>query len=265
MKDKTIPYFEIFAFTRRMFAGNPAAVCLLEEWLPNEQMQALARQNDLPETAFLVWREEGCYDLRWMTPTVEVELCGHATLASAHVLFRHLAFSGEVIRFQTQSGELRVSRAEDRLVLDFPAQPAQEVAPNELLSSALGAQPERVWQGRDLYAVFASAQEVAAIKPNLEQVQQLDAQGVVVTAPGDDCDFVSRYFAPAAGIPEDPVTGSTHCTLIPYWSQRLGKKELFARQISPRGGELFCQDHGERVGIGGEAVTYVEGRIHLSA
>lgn len=259
---KTIPYFEVFAFTRRMFAGNPAGVCLLEEWLPDDQLQAIATQNDLPETAFLI--EHGdFYDLRWMTPAVEVDLCGHATLASAHVLFRHLDYRGNCVRFQTASGELRVERAGDRLVLDFPARPAGETSPNDDLIDALGARPERILQGRDLYAVFETEAEVAAIKPNLERVAKLDAQGVVVTARGDQCDFVSRYFAPAAGIPEDPVTGSTHCTLIPYWSQRLGKKELFARQISARGGELFCEDRGERVGIGGDAVTYVEGKIHL--
>jgi PhzF family phenazine biosynthesis protein len=264
MKSKSIPYFEVFAFTRRMFAGNPAGVCLLEEWLPNEQLQAIAAQNDLPETAFLIEREE-FFDLRWMTPAVEVELCGHATLAAAHVLFHHFDYAGTAIRFQAQSGELKVERADDRLVLDFPSRPAKEAAPNEKLSAALGTQPHQVLHDRDYFAVFASQREVAAINPNLELLAQLDAQGVVITAPGDDCDFVSRYFAPAAGIPEDPVTGSTHCTLIPYWSQRLGKRNLFARQISERGGELFCEDRGERVGIGGEALTYVEGTIHLSA
>ncbi len=261
---RSIPYYEVLAFTRRKFAGNPAGVCLLEEWLPNEELQAIAAQNDLPETAFLIERAD-FFDLRWMTPTVEVELCGHATLAAAHVLFRHLGRSGNAIRFQTQSGELTVERAGDRLVLDFPSRPLEETKPSAALSAALGAQPGRVLHGRDYFAVFASQQEVAAIKPDLDQVAKLDAQGVVVTAPGDDCDFVSRYFAPAAGIPEDPVTGSTHCTLIPYWATRLGKKELFARQISPRGGELFCQDRGARVGIGGEALTYVEGKIHLPA
>jgi PhzF family phenazine biosynthesis protein len=262
MNSKSIPYFEVFAFTRRMFAGNPAAVCLLEEWLPNEQLQAIAAQNDLPETAFII-RRSGFFDLRWMTPTTEVELCGHATLAAAHVLFRHLDYTGSEIHFQAQSGELKVKRAENRLVLDFPSWPAAQIEPSKELNAALGAEPERLLHGRDYFAVFASEQEVAAIKPDLGRVADLDAQGVVLTAPGDDSDFVSRYFAPAAGIREDPVTGSTHCTLIPYWSQRLGKKELFARQISPRGGELFCEERGDRVGIGGEALTYVEGKIFL--
>lgn len=265
MNSKSIPYFEVFAFTNRLFAGNPAGVCLLEEWLPDAQLQAIAAQNDLPETAFMIERPE-FFDLRWMTPTVEVELCGHATLAAAHVLFRHLGQTGDAIHFQTQSGELRVERAGDnRLVLDFPSRPATEVGTSKALAESLGAQPEQLLQGRDYIAVFESQAEVAAIQPDLGALAKLDAQGVVITAPGEDCDFVSRYFAPAAGIPEDPVTGSTHCTLIPYWSQRIGKKELFARQISPRGGELFCQDRGARVGIGGEALTYVEGKIYLSA
>jgi PhzF family phenazine biosynthesis protein len=262
MNSKSIPYFEVFAFTNRMFAGNPAGVCLLEEWVPDAGMQAIATENNLAETAFVVPRGD-YFDLRWMTPAVEVELCGHATLASAHVLFRHRAFAGEVIRFQAQSGELRVERAGRRLILDFPSRPAEETKISEALVESLGARPEHVLDGRDYVAIFASQEKVAAIKPNFDRLAKLDRQGVVVTSPGDDSDFVSRYFAPAAGILEDPVTGSTHCTLIPYWSERLGKKELFARQISARGGELFCEDRGDRVGIGGEALTYVEGKIHL--
>lgn len=260
----SIPFFEVVAFTNHLFAGNPAGVCLLEEWLPDEQLQAIATENNLPETAFLCERGKH-FDLRWMTPTVEVELCGHATLASAHVLFRHRGYAGKTAHFQTRSaGELMVERNGDRLVLDFPSRPAKETGFSEALAGSLGAKPERVLHDRDYFAVFPSQREVAAIQPHFAALSKLDAQGVVVTAPGDDCDFVSRYFAPAAGIPEDPATGSTHCTLIPYWSQRLGKRELFARQISTRGGELFCEDRGDRVGIGGEALTYVEGTIHLA-
>jgi PhzF family phenazine biosynthesis protein len=259
---RSVPYFEVFAFTKRMFGGNPAGVCLLNEWLPNELLQAIAAQNNLPETAFLV-RQDGFFDLRWMTPTVEVELCGHATLAGAHVLFRHRNEPGDRVRFRSQAGELVVAREGDRLVLDFPSRPAAKVDPSQKLGDSLGATPTEVLKDRDYFAVFQSQEEIAAIKPNLDAVSKLDVQGVVVTAPGDDCDFVSRYFAPAAGIPEDPVTGSTHCTLIPYWSQRLRKRELFARQISARGGELFCQDRGARVGIGGAALTYVEGQLHF--
>jgi PhzF family phenazine biosynthesis protein len=254
----------VAAFTNRPFAGNPAAVCFLDGWLPDEQMQAIAAENNLAETAFLVSRE-GNFDLRWMTPTVEVDLCGHATLASAHVLFQHRGHSSSPIRFQTKSGELTVDRAGERLVLDFPSLPAKSVEVTDEIRAALGAKPAALLRGRDYIAIFGSQKEVADIQPDLPRAAALDAQGIVVTGPGDDCDFVSRYFAPAAGIPEDPVTGSTHCTLIPYWSQQLGKSELFARQISPRGGELFCADRGERVSIGGEAVTYVEGKIYLSA
>lgn len=263
MSMKSIPYFEVFAFTRRMFGGNPAGVCLLEEFLPNEQLQAIATQNDLSETAFIVERGDH-FDLRWMTPKVEVDLCGHATLAAAHVLFQHRGYARKMIRFETQSGELMVEQSSGRLVLDFPSRPAVQGGDSAAVAKSLGAKPEKVLHGRDYFAIFESQQEVAAIQPDLEAITGLDGQGLVVTAPGDDCDFVSRYFAPAAGISEDPVTGSTHCTLIPYWSQRLGKRELFARQISSRGGELFCEDRGERVGIGGEALTYVEGNIYLA-
>jgi PhzF family phenazine biosynthesis protein len=259
----TIPFFEVLAFTSRMFSGNPAGVCLLEnEWLPDATLQTIAAENNLPETAFIIERTDH-FDLRWLTPAVEVELCGHATLASAHVIFRHLGRAGALVRFQSLGGELTVERIENRLVLDFPSRPANAIATPEKLSQSLSTQPEAVLKGRDYLAVFATQEEVAAIKPDFGLVAQLDAQGVIVTAPGKDCDFVSRYFAPQAGIPEDPATGSTHCALIPYWSKRLGKRELFARQISPRGGELFCQDRGDRVGIGGDTMTYVEGKLYL--
>lgn len=258
-----ISYFEVHAFTSELFAGNPAGVCLLpNEWLPDDLMQRIAAENNLPETAFIIERENH-FDLRWMTPTLEVDLCGHATLASAHVLFNHLERKGNAIKFQCRSGELRVERKQDRLVLDFPTQPASECESPKKLGEGLRAPPKSVLKGRDYFAVFDREAEVAAIKPDFEILKQLDTQGVIVTAPGTDCDFVSRYFAPAAGIPEDPVTGSTHCALIPFWSKRLGKRELHARQISKRGGELFCEDRGERVGIGGNAVTYAEGKLHV--
>ncbi len=192
---------------------------------------------------------------------MEVDLCGHATLASAHVLFHHRNRKGDAIRFQSKSGELRVDRKDGRLILDFPSQLASNCEPPKELFDGLRAQPSEILKGRDYFAVFAREEDVAAIEPDFEILTQLDTQGVIVTAPGNNCDFVSRYFAPAAGIPEDPVTGSTHCALIPYWSKRTGKRELHARQISKRGGELFCEDRGERVGIGGYALTYVEGKI----
>jgi PhzF family phenazine biosynthesis protein len=256
-----IPYFEVLAFTDQLFAGNPAGVCLLkDEWLPDASMQNIATENNLAETAFVIPRE-GYFDLRWMTPAIEIDLCGHATLASAHVIFEHLKYAGETVRFQSKSGELRVDRSDNQLILDFPAQPAVECVSPQDLSLALRVEPGQTLKSRDYYAVFDCEQDVAGITPDFARLMELDLQGVVVTAPGDDCDFVSRYFAPRAGIPEDPVTGSTHCALIPYWSKRLRKRELRARQISRRGGELSCQDRGDRVGIGGRALTYIEGTL----
>jgi predicted PhzF superfamily epimerase YddE/YHI9 len=260
----TIPYYEVLAFTDRLFAGNPAGICLLnEKWLPDALMQEIAAENNLAETAFLIERADH-FDLRWMTPAVEVDLCGHATLASGHVLFHHIGYQGDSIRFQSKSGEFNVRRAGERLVLDFPVQSLVSCATPPRLVEGLRAEPETVLKGRDYFAVFRSEAEVAAVAPDFKVVSELDAQGVIVTGPGDRVDFVSRYFAPAAGIPEDPVTGSTHCALIPYWAKRLGKKELRARQISPRGGDLFCEDRGERVNIGGQALTYSEGKLHIA-
>jgi PhzF family phenazine biosynthesis protein len=258
----TIPYYEIAAFTSRPFGGNPAGVCILKEWLPDQVMQAIAAENNLAETAFIIERQKH-FDIRWMTPAIEIDLCGHATLASAHVVFTYLGRRHNRVIFQSASGELTVERIDQRLVLDFPSRPAAPCAPPAGLAEALGAEPTAVAKGRDYLAVFDRPEEVAALAPDFEAVAKLDAQGVVVTAPGDDCDFVSRYFAPRAGIPEDPVTGSTHCVLIPYWSKRLGRKELRARQLSRRGGELFCEDRGARVGIGGKVVLYMAGAIQL--
>jgi PhzF family phenazine biosynthesis protein len=257
-----IPYYEIAAFTSRPFGGNPAGVCLLQEWLPDEVMQAIAAENNLAETAFMIERDKH-FDIRWMTPAIEIDLCGHATLASAHVVFTCLGRRRDLVTFQSASGELMVERRDGRLVLDFPSRPASPCAPPAGLAEALGAEPTEVAKGRDYLAVFNSLNDVAGLTPDFEALAKLDAQGVVVTAPGNDCDFVSRYFAPRAGIPEDPVTGSTHCVLIPYWAKRLGKKDLHARQLSSRGGELFCEDRGARVGIGGTVVLYMEGAIQL--
>ncbi len=258
----TIPYHEVLTFTNHLMGGNPAGVCLLNEWLPDRLMQSIAAENNLPETAFIIERPHH-YDLRWMTPTVEVDLCGHATLAAAYVIFNCLGRRRDTVSFQSRSGELNVDRMDDRLVLDFPSQPASPCHPPPLLEKSLRAQPREVFKGGDYLAVFERQKDIAALKPDLTGLAKLDGRGVIVTAPGDDCDFVSRFFAPAAGIPEDPVTGSTHCALIPYWSKRLGQTRLHARQISPRGGELFCEDRGARVSIGGTAVTYIEGTINV--
>jgi PhzF family phenazine biosynthesis protein len=258
----SLPYFHVDAFTGRMFAGNPAGVCMLADWLPTETMQRIAAEHNLAETAFFVQRESA-YELRWFTPAVEVDLCGHATLASAHVLFEHFRLSESVVHFQTRSGLLAVHRDDDRLTLDFPAWPPNECRPPTELIEGLGAAPTFAGKSRDYVAIFDSEDEIRRLRPNMALLEKLDALGIIVTAPGDECDFVSRFFAPGAGVPEDPVTGSAHCTLTPYWAGRLKKKSLSARQISARGGELHCELQGDRVRISGSAVTYMTGFIHL--
>ena len=263
-------YFHVDAFAQSPFAGNPAGVCPLETALPAGLMQQIAAENSLAETAFFVPRAgtPAEFDLRWFTPTVEIDLCGHATLAAAHVLFQHLGFVGAQVTFHSQSGPLRVAReTSGRLVLDFPSRPPQAllVHPTGLID-ALGATPLRVLAARDLLAVFASEAEVRVLTPNFARIAALEYVGVIATAPGSDgVDFVSRFFAPRVGVPEDPVTGSAHSTLIPFWAQELGRAELRARQISPRGGDLWCRlRDGGRVDIGGYAVTYAAGELRLN-
>jgi len=257
-----LPIFQVDAFTDRVFAGNPAAVVLLQEWLPDELLQAIAMENNLSETAFVVPRG-GSFDLRWFTPKVEVDLCGHATLASAHVIFGKGDVPGDQIVFESASGTLTVRREEDLLAMDFPARPPHRIADDPELSAALGAAPRELHAARDLLAVYGSQAEVEALQPDFAVLSALDAFAVIVTAPGDSCDFVSRFFAPAVGIPEDPVTGSAHCTLTPYWSARLGKSTLNARQVSARGGELRCELRGDRVVLKGRAVEYLRGEIEV--
>ena len=255
-----IPIYQVDAFTHRLFGGNPAAVVLLDDWLPDAVLQAIAAENNLAETAFVIPRPDVA-PLRWFTPAVEVDLCGHATLAAAYVLFRHRYPSAERLRFDTRSGELTVAREGEMLSMDFPSRPGRPVTISDELVAALGARPREVHLARDLLAIFASEAEVRAIRPDFAALAALDAFAVIVSAPGDEVDFVSRFFAPGAGIPEDPVTGSAHCTLIPYWAGRLGKTELTARQISARGGELACRLRGDRVLIAGRAVEYLRGEI----
>jgi len=257
-----LPCYIVDAFAGEVFRGNPAAVCPLDSWLPDATLQNIAAENNLSETAFIVPRGDE-FELRWFTPTMEVDLCGHATLAAAFVMFAERKFSGDEIRFHSRSGMLTVTRAGDILTLDFPSRPPQSCEMPEALVRGLGARPEQVFKSRDYLAVFSSAAEVRALQPDFAILKSLNCVGIIATAPGDDCDFVSRFFAPAAGINEDPVTGSAHCTLIPFWSQRLGKTKLFARQISQRGGELFCELAGDRVRIGGKAVLYLRGEIVL--
>jgi len=261
VSSQQIPVYQVDAFASRVFAGNPAAICPLEQWLPDEQMQAIAAENNLSETAFFV-RNGETYDLRWFTPKVEIDLCGHATLASAFIILTQLA-PGDSVRFQTKSGMLAVSREGELFTLDFPARPPSECKVDPGLVAALGGKPELILGARDYLAVYGSEDEVRRLEPNMEALKKIDRFAVIVTAPGKDVDFVSRFFAPAKGVPEDPVTGSAHCTMIPYWSKRLGKTKLHAHQVSPRGGELWCEDRGERVRMSGKAVRFLEGRIYL--
>jgi PhzF family phenazine biosynthesis protein len=257
-----IPLYQVDAFTSRLFGGNPAAVCPLDAWPEDKTMQAIAAENNLAETAFFVGGE-GRYDLRWFTPEVEVNLCGHATLASAFVIFNRLEPGLEAVSFLSKSGELRVTRSGDLLTLDFPAWLPTAREPTEALSRALGKAPEEVWASQDIMAVYASEDEVRALKPAMDQVAAIDCFAIIATAAGREADFVSRFFAPRQGIPEDPVTGRAHCTLVPYWARRLRKPRLRALQVSRRGGELFCEDRGERVAIGGHAVQFLEGTIEI--
>ncbi len=254
-----VPYFHVDAFASELFRGNPAGVCLLREAVEDATLQRIAFENNLSETAFVLPQGEEL-SIRWFTPTVEVNLCGHATLAAAHVLVTE-ARCHAPIRFESASGVLGVSEEGGRLVLDFPARPGKSVAGAGELTPALGAAPREVFKAQDFLCVYERAEDVLALRPDLAAVAALDARGVIVTAPGEDCDFVSRFFAPGCGIPEDPVTGSAHCTLAPYWAARLGKTALFARQVSARGGELWCELVGDRVRIGGRCLTYLRGEF----
>ena len=258
-----IPYYHVDAFANAVFRGNPAGVCPLDAWLPDLTLQNIAAENNLSETAFVVARR-GDFDLRWFTPTVEVDLCGHATLAAAFVLFTERGFSGDQVRFHSRSGPLSVIRAGNLLTLDFPSRPVANCAAPEALLCGLGAKPVEVRKARDFLAVFPSEADVRALKPDFAALRTLDCLGIIATAPGVDCDFVSRFFAPGAGIDEDQATGSSHCTLMPYWAERLGRTKLFARQVSRRGGEMFCELAGDRVRIGGHAVLYNRGEIEMS-
>jgi predicted PhzF superfamily epimerase YddE/YHI9 len=257
-----IPYFQVNAFTRAPFRGNPAGVCVLENWLPNDVLQQIAAENNLSETAFFT-TEGDRFHLRWMTPTVEVDLCGHATLATAAVLFFELGCNESAIQFQTKSGTVLASRRDDLIELDFPSRPAKRCVPPKELLQGLGTEPREVYVANDYVAILESEEIVRLMDPDMNLLKNLDRDGVIITARGSDCDFVSRYFAPHLGIPEDPVTGSAHCTLIPLWAERIGKKEMFARQVSQRGGELFCRLDQGRVAIGGHAVVYKRGEIQI--
>ncbi len=258
-----IPYFHVDAFASRQFAGNPAGVCLLEMWLGDSVLQQIAMEHNLSETAFIV-RKADEWELRWFTPAVEVDLCGHATLAAGFVLMEIVRQAGRAVRFQSKSGTLRVERNEDLFVLDFPARPPVACSTPEALVQGLGRTPREVLKARDYLAVFDSEEAIRDLRIDLPALAQLDCLGIIATAPGREADFVSRFFAPRAGVAEDPVTGSAHCTLAPYWARRLSKTQMHAHQLSARGGELFCEVRGERVRIGGRAVLYLRGEIELA-
>jgi PhzF family phenazine biosynthesis protein len=259
-----LPIYQVDAFASKTFAGNPAAVMPLEKWLDDALLQAIAMENNLSETAYLVACEQG-YELRWFTPAVEVNLCGHATLAAAHTLFEHLGEKGDEIRFQTHSGELRVSRNGGLLTLDFPETALEPAEVDLVICKALGATASEAMIPRDdphsvLY-IYEFEQDVAGLQPDFTALHAASENCVIVTAPGDECDFVSRFFGPQVGINEDPVTGSAHCALVPYWSKRLKQQTLQARQISARGGVLACELRGDRVFMTGTAVTFMQGML----
>jgi PhzF family phenazine biosynthesis protein len=257
--------YQVDAFTDHVFGGNPAAVVPLESWLPEATMQAIAIENNLSETAFFVHEGEDSFALRWFTPVAEIDLAGHPTPATAYVIFRFITPAVQALTFRTmKAGTLVVTRRGDELAMDFPARPPQPCAVPPTLVPALGKPPVQVLGSRDYMAVYESAADVASLKPDFGAIARLDRMAVIVTAPGaGDIDFVSRFFAPAHNINEDPVTGSAHCTLIPYWAKRLGKTRLKARQISARVGDLSCEHRGERVTIAGRCVLYMEGAITL--
>lgn len=259
--------FQVDAFTNKPFGGNPAAVVPLFAWLPDETMLAIAAENNLAETAFFVQNGDR-YDIRWFTPKVEVNLCGHATLASAYVIFECLKLESETIKFHShRSGPLGVTKKNGKMVLDFPAYPVTEIEQSDELAAAIGAIPSKVYetQGNMVMLRLESESQIRELSPDFNALLGIDYDEFIVTAPGDDCDFASRMFAPRIGINEDPVTGAIHCSLIPYWAEQVGKDEMFARQVSERGGELFCKLDGERVRIGGHATLYLRGEIYVGA
>ncbi|MFP5042568.1 PhzF family phenazine biosynthesis protein [Parasediminibacterium sp. JCM 36343] len=261
-----MPYhlYQVDAFTNTIFGGNPAAVCPLQEWLPTEKMQQLANENNLSETAFFVQEGDGFY-IRWFTPEFEIDLAGHPTLATAHVLFNCLGYEKDTIRFNSNSGILEVVKKEGNILeMNFPSRmPLEAVPPPELLAG-FNIQPKAVYKSRDYVLVYNTQAEIANLIPNFSILNQVETMGIIVTAPGDECDFVSRFFVPNSVIGEDPVTGSAHATLIPFWAKELNKNTLVARQISKRGGLLFCEAKGDRVTIAGESVLYMKGEYRVN-
>jgi len=250
-----LKFYQVDAFTDLLFGGNPAGVCPLEQWLPDETMQKIAMENNVSETAFFTI-EERIYRIRWFTPRVEVNLCGHATLASAHILFNDFSYPGDEITFESKSGKLSVRREGDLLFLDFPCNKPQRASLPEEFVQALNITPVQCFKGKEDYLLLYKTQrEIENLIPDFRKLEKVDARAVIVCAPGDSVDFVSRFFGPRVGVDEDPVTGSAHTVLIPFWAEKLGKTEMSALQLSKRGGKIFCRHKGERVEIGGKAVT----------
>ncbi len=254
--------YQVDAFTDHVFGGNPAAICPLENWLSDEKMQQISMENNLSETAFFVQENEQ-FHIRWFTPEMEIDLCGHATLASAHVIFNHLGYEKNDITFQYGGGLLSVINQGELLAMDFPAVQSSSTEITDQIGLSLGKKPLSLYKARDLMAVFESESDIVSLEPNFAEMAKLNCLGIIATAPGDSVDFVSRFFAPRAGINEDPVTGSAHCMLIPFWARRLGKSKLEALQLSKRIGSLSCEFKGERVEIAGKAVTYLIGEINI--
>ena len=255
--------YQIDAFAEKPFTGNPAAVVPLSSWIPDDLLLKIASENNLSETAFFVeYNNE--YEIRWFTPQQEVDLCGHATLASAYVLFKHLTPDKEELIFHSKSGLLKVSRGKSDIIsLNFPGRKPTKVSLEQVFIDCFNKEPLSVWKSRDYILEFSDESDVIGLQPDFEAIMKLDSLGLIVTAKGDKYDFVSRFFAPRAGIPEDPVTGSAHSTLIPFWSERLNKRDLTAYQCSARGGELICKNIGDRVIISGKAIQYLEGTIEI--
>ena len=254
--------YQLDAFTNKLFGGNPAAVCPLDEWIDEELMQNIALENNLSETAFFVPKGE-IFEIRWFTPKVEIMLAGHPTLATAYIIFNILNYSKDIIEFNSKSGPLYVSKEKDILWLDFPTnKPSTHLIEKEI-SDALGKEPIELYKKRNYIAVYESQDVIKSIKPNFEKIKELDSHGIIITSEGDDVDFVSRFFAPSMGVNEDPVTGSAHTELIPLWTEKLGKDKMIAHQISERKGELYCENHGNRVKIGGKAKLYMKAEIFV--
>ena len=257
-----IPIYQVDAFSSRPFGGNPAAVCPLTAWPGDALMQRIAAENNQAETAFFV-PDGDRFHLRWFTPEIEIDLCGHATLATAHVLFHHLGYAGDVIHFTSMSGPLSVRKRDGRIELDFPARDPAPAPLPQIIAEDIGAEPLEVRKARDYVLLLRNEAEVRALRPDRQKLDQIniDPGGIIVTARGSRTDFASRFFTPQAAIFEDPVTGSAHCSLVPYWARKLGKTVLLAEQVSRRGGTLWCELAGDRVRMAGEAVTYMEGKI----